>query len=438
MAGALSYQAARAPRTRGVPALGRYARRYGKGGEVDDTVGYDEGGGGGTANTPRYDDTAATYVPSGNTANTPRYDDTAGYDVPTQGPAGPMAVAAKQGPVAALRNVRSILAASNGRQPVYAPGPNNLPVPPVPPDQPPPDQSPAGPMTPTIPDSNRTGGNGGHVNMPLLMAAAGMLKGGHPGGFGADLGYGLEEGGKALEAQRRLEENAELRKAQQANTAAYQKGMLAVNQQKANTGDDRAAAYGMLAQAHAMQALAKATAGAGAHTTPGDLQAAGIKDLMTQTNDKTGKPYTLAEATMLMTGALARNESADANTKRANTGQQRADDMAAYRDRFLELRKLGLDEKTAHDQAMVDLGYVNAGVHLTVGNRDPLTGKPLQSFGTSLGQVRPNGGMSPMPAAAPNGAPPPGLPPTAKRASDGQWYVPNPTGGWLLAVPGGQ
>jgi hypothetical protein len=204
MVGALSYQVARSPKLRGVPALGRYARRYADGGEVDDSTG----------GTPPI---GGSYVPM---------DENVLSDATA--PRGPLAQVAGQGPapevadrIAALRNARSILAAGNGHRPLSAAVTPNLPlpVPPMPPDQiPPPDQSPGPPLSPSPspPSGPNAGppGNNNTVNMPLLMAAAGMLKGGHPGGFSQDLGYAMEEGGNALEKQRQLEENARLRSRQ--------------------------------------------------------------------------------------------------------------------------------------------------------------------------------------------------------------------------------
>ena len=394
MVGALSYQASREPRMRGVPALGRYARRYAGGGEV---------GGSAAAVTPSATAADAALGLGGISGAT--------------APQGILATAAEQGPnpdaakkANDLRTARLIMAASNGRQPVYALDPNNLPVPPLPLNQSPPDQPPAGPVQATAPDQAPTGSNDGRVNMPLLMAAAGMLKGGHPGGFGADLGYALEEGGNSLEKQRQLEENARLRMAQQADTAAYRAGMLAVNQQKANTGDDRAASYGMLAQAHATIALAKATAGAGAHATLGDLQQAGIKDLLTQTDPETGKPYTLANATMLMTGALARNLIADAATTRADTGQKRADDNAAYQTSMLALKKAGYNDAHADRVARAAASGDRAAIALIAATRDPIRGPTmdLPKARTQLGT-----GVPPTPAAPANAPPPDKRPPVS-------------------------
>ena len=276
MVGALSYQAARSPKLRGVPALGRYARRYADGGEVDDSTG----------GTPPI---GGSYVPM---------DENVLSDATA--PRGPLAQVAGQGPapevadrIAALRNARSILAAGNGHRPLSAAVTPNLPlpVPPMPPDQiPPPDQSPGPPLSPSPspPSGPNAGppGNNNTVNMPLLMAAAGMLKGGHPGGFSQDLGYAMEEGGNALEKQRQLEENARLRAAQQANTAAYQQGVLAVRGQHEDNYAVTAQARAAELQAQASHLMARAMGGMAGRVSEAQLEQQAIDEAMKGDNTR--------------------------------------------------------------------------------------------------------------------------------------------------------
>ena len=297
MVGALSYQAAREPKLRGVPALSRHARRhYEGGGEVDDTAPR-----GGNYIPADLNVPSDNYIPadlnllSDNTAPRGGNYIPADLNVPSgnTAPQGPLAQAAGQDPnpnttanITALRNARSILAAGNGHRPLSAAVTPNLPlpIPPIPPDQPPPDQAPPRPgdqMQGTGPDAGPTGGNGlPTVNMPLLMAAAGMLKGGHPGGFAADLGYGMEEGAKGLEQQRQLEENARLRQAQMANTAAYQQGILNVRSQHEDNYAVTAQARAAELQAQASHLMAQAMGGMAGRVSEAQLEQQAIEEAM--------------------------------------------------------------------------------------------------------------------------------------------------------------
>lgn len=235
MVGALSYQAARQPSMRGVPAL----RRYAGGGGVEVKLG-------GYNSTP---------VPGGSSNS-------------GGAPQGALSLIAGEDPnqdmtdrIQALRDAREILAAGNGHQPITAANPITapspappLPVLPMPPGYdptqdgggmamlpPPQDQGaslaappPAGPSAaPPSGDGLPT------VNIPMLKFAAGMLKGGHPGGFGADLGSGFEEAGTALQNQRQLEESTRLRRAQQMDTAAYRQAMADASTTRADAYANR-------------------------------------------------------------------------------------------------------------------------------------------------------------------------------------------------------
>ena len=458
MVGALSYQAARQPDMRGVPAL----RRYANGGDV-------------TAAAP-------TNVSDNGTNSR-----------------GALALIAGEDPnpdvterVRALRDARAILAAGNDRQPLAAANPLNgpsqdlpLPVPPMPPQEVPPlassDQaSPQGPSNmgapPYLPSGQGAGGGGDDVggaggggggvggaggggggvggggaggggggggggndlptvNVPLLKFAAGMLKGGHSGGFGADLGSGFEEAGTALQQQRQLEENALLRKAQMANTAAYQQGVLAVRNQHEDSY-----AQGVLARASAQMASAALmqarAAMVGAHQpTEGSLLSAAVSGLINsgQINPETGQPWNATDAFVHIRRQMGGVDD------RWDLGNRRLDAQTDYR-QWMQANKVTDEEM---QQALRLKGQSE--------RMDPL-GKPIGtplSIDDALAKVRglrssgsgsqpvPSGAGQP-PASAPVGATPPGLPAGAKKAPDGNWYVPNPSGGWLRAVPGGQ
>ena len=464
MVGALSYQAARQPDMRGVPAL----RRYANGGDV-------------TAAAP-------TNVSDNGTNSR-----------------GALALIAGEDPnpdvterVRALRDARAILAAGNDRQPLAAANPLNgpsqesplpvppmlgqmqarglsptsqelpLPVPPMPPGYVPPQEvpplassdqaSPQGPSNmgapPYLPSGQGAGGGGvggggagggggggggGNdlptVNVPLLKFAAGMLKGGHSGGFGADLGSGFEEAGTALQQQRQLEENALLRKAQMANTAAYQQGVLAVRNQHEDSY-----AQGVLARASAQMASAALmqarAAMVGAHQpTEGSLLSAAVSGLINsgQINPETGQPWNATDAFVHIRRQMGGVDD------RWDLGNRRLDAQTDYR-QWMQANKVTDEEM---QQALRLKGQSE--------RMDPL-GKPIGtplSIDDALAKVRglrssgsgsqpvPSGAGQP-PASAPVGATPPGLPAGAKKAPDGNWYVPNPSGGWLRAVPGGQ
>ena len=423
---------------RGVPALNRHARRhYEGGGEVDNTA--PSGGNFILADMNRLiNNTAPTggnYIPAD--LNVP-----SGNYIPADlnllsdntAPRGMFAQVARQGPnpdtnANDLKNATSILAASNGHPPLSADVTLNLPLPPPrPPLQPPPpDQAPPRPgdqMQGTGPDAGPT------VNMPLLMAAAGMLKGGHPGGFAADLGYGMEEGAKGLEQQRQLEENARLRQAQMANTAAYQQGILSVRNQHEDNYAVTAQARAAELQAQASHLMARAMGGMAGRVSEAQLEQQAIDEAMKGDNTRL---LLLQQARTTQAAAM----NAQTNQTRVGNLDDQRQWMRQNRVTDAEMREaLALK---AQSEKMDPLGKP-IGVPLSI--EDAL----LKVRGIRGGGAQPLATPSPAsgppaarpPAAAPAAAPPPpGLPPGARKAPDGQWYVPNPAGGWLRAVPGG-
>ncbi len=118
----------------------------------------------------------------------------------------------------------------------------------------------------------------------------------------------------------------------------------------------------------------------------------------------------------------------DINQQNANTREA----AVAVQQQRVNYMKLGMDEKTAHDKAQEDYNSGRLAVQFISAKKDPITGKS-----PSMDEAK---GATQLPGrAAPTAAPmtPPGLPPGAKLAPDGHYYVPNPAGGWLQAVPTG-
>lgn len=113
----------------------------------------------------------------------------------------------------------------------------------------------------------------GATNLPLLAAAGALLKPTRTGGFAESLGGAMEAGAGALSQQRQLEENARLRAAQLADTAAWRQGMVGVNQQ-------RAGSYQQMADARTDQAAAaqERAANAAAAASKTDMVYVGTTD----------------------------------------------------------------------------------------------------------------------------------------------------------------
>lgn len=363
MRGALSYHAAAQPRTKGVPALGRYHRHYAGGGEVD------------TDTAPDQTDTDQTQP-------------------------GALARVADQGPdqdgfrrAQDLRNVRAILAADNndmppidnfaavtGRPPIAGPG--------GPPAVPPPVMPPM-----TQPDTGAAT-TGGSVNLPLLMAAGAMMKGGHPGGFGADLGAGFEAGAQGLEKQRQLEENSKLRQAQMANTAAYQQGVLNVRNQHEDNYAAVSQARAAELSAQASHLMARAMGGLAGKVTEAQLESQAIEEAMKGDN------------TRLLLLQQARTTAAAATN--AATNQGRLSNTLSQQDWMRQNR-------------VTDQEMTQAQRYLAQNNKlDPL-GRPTNppiSLDDALAKVRSvrgpgGGGGAPRPAG---GGGPPAAPPAAPAA----------------------
>jgi hypothetical protein len=100
------------------------------------------------------------------------------------------------------------------------------------------------------------------TNLPLLAAAGALMRPTRTGGFAESLGGALETGASTLSKQRELEENARLRAAQLADTAAWRQTIGGARQQHEETYAELAqirkyAADNQLTEAQARQALAQ-------------------------------------------------------------------------------------------------------------------------------------------------------------------------------------
>jgi hypothetical protein len=165
--------------------------------------------------------------------------------------------------------------------------------------------------------------DGVNVNLPLLAAAGALLTPTRTGGFAESLGNAFTSGAGALSQQRQMEEQARLREAQQAATAAYRQDVLAINQQRANTQADTGAARVAQLQAQAALLSAKAALGANSKFTDADMfdKAANKMVESGKINPATNEPYTYFEALPFVRQTAAQMQSADARGVRQVSGQ---------------------------------------------------------------------------------------------------------------------
>lgn len=262
-------------------------------------------------------------------------------------------------------------------------------------------------------------GASGQTNLPLLMAAAGLLKPTTTGGFAESLSNAFSAAVPVAEQERQMRESALLRQQQQEWQRTYQAGILGIRgQHEASYADVANARTGQL-QAAAALATARAAMVGASHATEGDVLSQSVKTLTTPgpdgnlpINPDTGKPWQPAEAFRYLKGIDVRatnaatssrraDIAADANDwRKANAGDKLAmlqdwhDQTGQYRDAKLALQKQGLNEtqiahviSEANTRALQDPG----------GYR-----KPLQSFIDQVRGVRENMGAA---AAEPTAQP---------------------------------
>ena len=170
------------------------------------------------------------------------------------------------------------------------------------------------------------GGPGNSWALPVLAAGLGMLSNAGPNAAKM-IGGGLA-GVQVIEQQR----DADLRRQQMAQQMAYQNGMLGVrnaqvdvNQQKADTGVQRANTQDQVATARIQQlqsaaqlALARAqkAASGGNNVTAAQLKQNAIQDLINQ-------GVSPSDAYSSVSGLTIRQQQADASTENATTNQDR-------------------------------------------------------------------------------------------------------------------
>jgi|HubBroStandDraft_1064217.scaffolds.fasta_scaffold21673_2 hypothetical protein len=147
--------------------------------------------------------------------------------------------------LAAAQNVRMILAASQGQQPVTQQPAQGAPMVSAPPLQ---ATSPSGGAPPTSGMSGAWPGgaapNGQWSDMTKMAIAGALLSPpGGPGGFTASLGKGLSAGAEMTERERQLQEQAALRRAQLQETQEWHRQMGGARQTTADAAALRAAAY---------------------------------------------------------------------------------------------------------------------------------------------------------------------------------------------------
>ena len=137
-------------------------------------------------------------------------------------------------------------------------------------------------------------------------------------------------------------------------------------------------------------------------------------------------------------------QNADANTTRAATGQENTGLRRQALANAADINERRLIETSTDAQLREANSYISAHTQKDVnGNitKQPKMGEALAAIQGARGAAQP-------PAVAAPTAPrtvapptvqapiPPGLPPNAKQAPNGEWYVPNPSGsGWLHATP---
>lgn len=136
----------------------------------------------------------------------------------------------------------------------------------------------------------------GATNLPMLLAASGMLGPTRTGGFAESLGNAFSGAGQGIEAQRKMEMDEALRRAQLQETAAYREGILGVRgqhedsyAQRANTDMQLAQVRSSELQARAALETARAAGAAAGHATEGDLMGATVRSLV-GSKDENGNP----------------------------------------------------------------------------------------------------------------------------------------------------
>ena len=197
-----------------------------------------------------------------------------------------------------------------------------------------------------------------HIGETLLMAGLGILGGSSP--FASvNIGRGGAQGLQFGEQMRLRDETADLRRMQAEDLFQNRRVLQGVAQQKANTGDVKAAAYAQNSEGHNAVDMARAAyynmrTQAGPHTTQGDLLAGASQALQQQTNPDTGKPWTAAEAFTHLKGL-------DIQQQRADTQLGSAMSSSADRQKAMELRqqaqawreKAFSQTKDQHDQTLI-------------------------------------------------------------------------------------
>jgi hypothetical protein len=247
---------------------------------------------------------------------------------------------------------------------------------------PPPPMLPAGQRDPFAPTRIPTFEGPEWSNLSMLAAAGAMLMPTHGGGFAESLGRGIEAGAQTAEQQRQLIENAALRAQQQDDMRAWRMGSLAVNQQRADTGEQREHDYALhtqaqsaLEEAQAAKIAASAALAGARRLNEADLDDAAARSLVGTQNPDTGRPWTVAEARMKLKGIDIRQENAD-------TARDQGWARIGISQDHLEWLKTNATSKSEADDA---LQVYKSGIQ-----RDPGTGLPTPtvSLPDALKQVR--------------------------------------------------
>lgn len=265
----------------------------------------------------------------------------------------------------------------------------------------------------------------------LLAAGLGMMAGTSPHAA-VNIGAGGLAGVKDYQQQRQLGIQDRIRADTAKTNAVWRAGQLANTQARNQTYDRRVTDLGdqgdrRLDQGDAMTAARQDYLQW--KQTHGDATA----DQQQQKIDELKRQHGVTE---------------DQGNRRLDQGDRRLDQG----DRGLDLRTQALQSaRDDRERALIEHASeadLTRATSLVSSSRDVM-GKPTKTLAQALSDVAKNRPVAapqirspvPAPQAAPRTpaqqSPPVGLPPGAKLAPDGKYYVPNPSGGWMLATPPG-
>lgn len=267
----------------------------------------------------------------------------------------------------------------------------------------------------------------------LLTAGLGMMAGTSPHAL-TNIGAGGLAGVKDYQQQKQLAIQDQTRQDVAATNAVWRAGQQALYNARAAALPQTTAATVGLKTAQAA-AIPLTTA---ARTTTADAAT-------TRANAAADVAAATVPLRQNQAAAVPVNTQTRATT--AATGQASLALRQQALQALIQQRGITNDRNAQNDAANQVNKMTNEQLAAITAGKDPMGIKPSptpQQAGATVDQLRTHARQSmPQPTvAAPTAQPvapviPPGLPPGAQKAPDGNYYVPNPNGGWLKAVPAG-